>query len=99
MGTTRRPGRCREISSWSPAAGGLVVTARPEGDYILRPAVFSADASGGSTLTELRPVHLKMGCRQVVDASPHVVVSVASPAPCTGAAAASFAVTTDSEQV
>jgi hypothetical protein len=81
-----------------PSDEGLVVTALPEGEYTLRPHVESADPGGGTTHTQLRALHLHVGCRQIIGATSQIAVSVRTPPPCDSSLVARLDVTTDSER-
>jgi hypothetical protein len=67
------------------AATGFVLLPLPAGEYVLQPSVAALNPGGGTSRVEVLPVSVKVGCRQVVDGRPEVVVGLSEVGPCADA--------------
>lgn len=82
----------------SQAAGeGLVALCLPQGDYTFRPAVHSVGSDGSVSLTELPPVDVSVGCRQIIDVDPELQLALDSLPLCAASPNVSLAGQADSD--
>jgi hypothetical protein len=59
-----------------PAASSILVVPLPEGHYTLETEVAAINPGGGSSVTQLRPVEVDVGCRQTIQVDPDIQVAV-----------------------
>lgn len=64
------------------ASTGLVVALLAAGDWTLTPTVRSINPGGGTSTTELMPVSLRVGCRQVISMFPDFILELDPVPPC-----------------
>ncbi len=67
----------------SASNAGLVAMCLPQGSYTLTPTVSAINPSGSTSNTELRPVAVEVGCRQVIELTPELQVNLAELPQCT----------------
>jgi hypothetical protein len=70
------------IRSEDASDRGQVVLALPQGTYLLEPFVQAVDPGGGTSWTQVPPFEVEVGCRQVIDVLPDLVVILAQAPPC-----------------
>ncbi|MCH7890123.1 MAG: HYR domain-containing protein [Gemmatimonadetes bacterium] len=62
---------------------GLVAMCLPQGSYTLTPTVTAINPNGSTSNTELPPVTVDVGCRQVIELTPELQVNLAELPQCT----------------
>jgi hypothetical protein len=62
---------------------GLLALCLPQGSYTLTPRVTAINPNGGTSNTELPPVTVEVGCRQVIELTPELQVNLAELPQCT----------------
>lgn len=64
------------------ATDGQILMTLPEGEYTFSPSATFVNPGGGLSVTSFRRFDLDVGCRQVLDASPEIQISVTPPPGC-----------------
>ncbi len=70
-------------TSTSASNTGLVAMCLPQGSYTLTPTVTAINPNGSTSNTELPPVTVEVGCRQVIELTPELQVNLAELPQCT----------------
>jgi hypothetical protein len=58
------------------ASQGNVTMGMPQGQWVLQPYFSTVNAGGGSSMTQVMPVPLTVGCRQILDVYPEIGVAI-----------------------